>query len=125
MKIFVAGISVNRNLRCMGAKYIRKNLAGFIPTIINESNDSVGEDAITIIVLPEYALTKKPIQNSVKKECIEILREAIKPYNNVILVPGSFASYQIIGENKSNFFKVKANYENLASSYIGKIKSNS
>src|SRR5262249_36882826 len=67
--------------------------------------------------LQEYALTKMAISNNKKKKYLFQLHEAIKKYKNVILIPGSLASYERLSECSNIEKKKKKVMDNYMKSY--------
>lgn len=72
---------------------------------------------ITIIVLHEYAFTKHAKEKKEIKLFLEELSNIIKPYNDIILIPGSFAvfkKYPSPPKYNEKISKLKKNYEELS-----------
>jgi hypothetical protein len=95
MKFFVAGISIENNGK-LSFKERCDLLIKFIPSCIADCKNSLGENAILIIVLHEYALTEEAINQQSKAYALSNFQAALNGEENVILIPGSFANYKII-----------------------------
>ena len=113
MKILVAGISLNNNLIHLPAQKICEEIIKLFPRIVNRACDCLGEEAVVMIVLYEYALTKWAITKEEKDDCLKILSNAIKPYPQVILIPGSFAFYQEFAHDSAKMQKIRKTYQVL------------
>lgn len=114
MKFYIAGLGfTDKNAT---HKERIEAITEALPKIVATAKSSLGEEVITLIVMHEHALTPKAISNQEKKDCLTTLQATIKPFSNIILIPGSFSAYEKIGDLKSKdekIKKIKNNYENL------------
>lgn len=59
-------------------------------------------------------LTENPIHIDLKNQLLQLLQEAVKPYHNLILIPGSFLAYKKISEYKNKSDKIRKLDNNYA-----------
>ena len=104
---------MNEELRKLPTKTACFELVKIFPTIIEEAQLTFGKNVITIIALPEYALTAHAINDSTKQTLLNCLQNAISQFKNVILIPGSLATYQPFVEAPYKIEKLKDNYESV------------
>jgi hypothetical protein len=123
VKFFVAGIKLDKELASLQAVEIAEKLTMLFPFILTEAAKKLGDDVVTIIVLHEYALTKKKITHADKKKCLAVLQEAVKKYPRLILIPGSFASTQILNK-PAHIEKMQKNYQLLNAHEVFKFSTN-
>src|SRR5438445_2719029 len=109
MKFYIAGITIN-NSTYNSAKKNCATLKSMLHDIDKDAKKAQGKNVITILVLQEYAFTEKAIDNQEKKECLALLHKAIRSYENVILIPGSFASYEVLSSASDKEKTIGNNY---------------
>lgn len=94
MSFYIAGITFDNSFKSNGSsqntdpKEMCAYLIKLLPQIIHDAKKEAG-NATVVIALEEYALTPQAISKKEKNKLLKLLQAAIKPYDNVILVPGS------------------------------------
>ena len=94
MKVYIAGIKVNNNYPDESTIDKTTHVINLLNLIYKDAKISLGEDAVVIVILQEYALTPKAIPVDDKKLSIKAFREALAAYKNMILIPGSYSAYE-------------------------------
>lgn len=111
MNLYIAGIKMNEELRKLPPKAACFELVKIFPKIIADAQWAFDKNVIIIITLQEYALTLRAINDSTKKTLLNCLQNAISQYPNVILIPGSLATYQPFVNAPHKIDKLKQNYK--------------
>jgi hypothetical protein len=75
-----------------------KMISDRVPQIHKDAINEFGENAITLIVLHEGAVTPVAVPNKVKKECLNKLEKVIAQHKKMLLIPGSFLFYDKFSE---------------------------
>ncbi len=123
MKVFVASIDCwhfrdSNNLSV--AEKTRLTIEQ-LAKIHADAKTELGEDAITLVVMQEYAFTPNAIPAAEKKSSLAALHAAVKKYNNMIFVPGSYATYDEYKDKTRRAVKTEkllANYRSLSQSKL-------
>lgn len=132
MKYFIAGISLDEEFKQLltqnFTEFLSRDIANFIPQIVAQATQEMGDDVIVIINLYEYELTNcmvdknnqlslqgssltgQSINKETKDKALKILQSAIAGFENVILVPGSFAYYAPINAQEKDS-TIEENYK--------------
>jgi len=111
MRFFVAGIVLDPALSKTKPLNVCANFVTMIPTVMNDAKNALGDDVIVIIALEEYAFTPEAITHFEKDQILEMVKKAIEPYDNLLIIPGSFSEHQLLSEAPHKFEKIKNNYE--------------
>lgn len=121
MKFYIAGITLGDDFKHLFALQspveLCNELVKTFPAIIENAKIEMGNDVITIITLHEYALTNCAIDKKTKNVFLDILQKAISQFENVILIPGSFAYYGDLN-SPEKVQAIESNYETLNKSAV-------
>lgn len=123
MKIFVASIDTWHFTISYGLTVAEKTklVIDQLDKIHADANTELGEDAVVLVVMKEYALTPKAITANDKALSLAALQEAMKKYKRMILIPGSYATYNDFKNNELREIKTQkllANYRSLSQSKL-------
>lgn len=121
MQLFIVGIQIN----FLEYQTTEKQVDVLIDSLkdiyslgMNAFSKNVVEnkDTVILVALREGALSCTAIKNSLKKSALHRLQQAVNDYPNMILIPGSFSTYEEISsyEKHSNWHiksdKIISNY---------------
>lgn len=97
LNIYVAGIDLKKIESDIQSK--TECIINLINQIKRDAVAALGDDVTVIALLHEGVLTRRAISSIDKKSCLKKLEGAIKKFDRVLLIPGSFISYKTLSES--------------------------
>lgn len=112
---YVAGIRNDEPGR--STQELTETVKQMIPRIMADAKQKCGEKAIVIIALCEYAMTFEAISLTEKNNSIAALQSVVNCYDNLILIPGSYAvvdRYIDANKREHKIIKMRENYKSMS-----------
>lgn len=120
MKIYVAGIKIDRSHANQSTLEKTRHVTNLLQTIQNDATTILGDDVVIVVILEEYALTPMAVPAEDKRASLALLQQAIGNFDQMMLIPGSYASYEKYKDNRQQHKseKLTLNYRDIAASKL-------
>lgn len=117
MKIYVAGIKIDHSHAGESTLDKTRHVCELLPAIQEDAHTLMGDDAVIIVILEEYALTPEAIPAKDKRSSLELMQQAMCNFDQMVLIPGSYSSFEKFetdAAQQHKLEKIKNNYRDIS-----------